>query len=160
METTDYQTTDHLELCPMSLKAANEYITTVHRHHGSTRGHKLSIGVKDQHGVLRGVVVLGRPVNRSLQDQGCIEVTRLATDGAKNACSMLYGAARRCAISMGYKPWQVVTYTLEEEPGSSLLASGWVFDGMSVGGTWNNASREREDKHPIGPKKRWRGGKK
>lgn len=142
----------------MTLRDANDYIKKVHRHHGSTQGHKLSIGVRDENEELRGVVVLGRPVNRSLQQQGFIEVTRLATDGAENACSMLYGAARRCAIAMGYQPWQVVTYTLESENGSSLKASGWVFDGKSAGGTWNNATRTRVDKHPIGPKNRWLGG--
>ena len=40
-----------------------------------------------------------------------VEVTRLCTDGTKNACSFLYGAAARIAKEMGYK--QIQTYILE-----------------------------------------------
>ena len=33
-----------LELCPVTLKAANEYVKEHHRHHGVVVGHKFSIG--------------------------------------------------------------------------------------------------------------------
>lgn len=41
--------------------------------------------------------IVGRPVSRVLDAAGWVEVTRVATDGTPNACSMLYGAAARWA---------------------------------------------------------------
>ncbi|WP_345486006.1 XF1762 family protein, partial [Planotetraspora phitsanulokensis] len=46
-----------------------------------------------------------------------------ATDGARNANSMLYGAAWRAARALGYV--RAITYTQEGESGASLRASGW-----------------------------------
>lgn len=48
----------------------------------------------------------------------------MATDGCRNACSFLYGAACRAAAALGYA--LVVTYTLVTEPGTSLVAAGFV----------------------------------
>ena len=42
-----------------------------------------------------GVVVVGRPVARMSDNGWTVEITRLATDGSRNACSMLYSAAWR-----------------------------------------------------------------
>lgn len=150
--------TERLQLKPLTLKAANEYITQTHRHHPPTRGHKFSVGVVDEAGELHGVGVAGRPVSRVLDGQGYLEVVRVATDGTKNACSMLYGALRRAGIALGYPPERIITYTLASEPGSSLRASGWIDDGPAGGGSWSRAGRERTDNHPIEEKRRWRAG--
>ena len=91
-----------------------------------------------------------------LQEAGHLEVLRLATDGTPNACSALYGAAARQAVAHGFDRWQLLTYILETEPGTSLRAAGWILDGQSKGGSWDRASRQREDKAPIIPKQRWR----
>ena len=81
------------------------------------------------------------------------EVIRCCTDGAPNACSMLYGAARRAVKALGYR--RLVTYTLPEEGGASLRASGWTLAGEAGGGSWSRDGREREDKHPTQRKLRW-----
>jgi hypothetical protein len=104
-------------------------------------------------GRMAGVVIVGRPVARQLDDGLTVEVTRLCTDGTPNAASKLYGAARRVAGAMGYE--RVITYTLDTEPGTSLIASGWKSDGLTEGGTWSRPSRGRQDKHPVTPKRRW-----
>lgn len=89
-----------------------------------------------------------------LQDGFTCEVTRLATDGTTNACSMLYGAARRAAKSLGYR--RIITYVLASETGNSLRAAGWVKSKQaSAGGSWDRPSRKREDNHPTEPKTRW-----
>ena len=98
-----------------------------------------------------GVVVVGRPVSRHLDNTYTAEVTRLCTDGTKHAASKLYAAAWRAARAMGYK--RLITYTLETEPGTSIIAAGWRYVGKAGGGTWNNVSRPRVDSHPIGQKK-------
>ena len=101
-----------------------------------------------------GVAIVGRPVARALQDGWTAEVTRLAVvDGIRNGCSMLYGAAKRACRAMGYR--RLVTYTLETEPGHSLLASGFQYDGATAGGSWSAPSRPRQDKHPTCAKLRW-----
>lgn len=141
-----------LELVPVSLREANAYIVSHHRHHGPARGCLFCVGVAEDYRVV-GVAVVGRPVARNLQDGWTAEVLRLATDGAHNACSMLYGAAWRAARSLGYR--RVVTYTLPEEGGASLRAAGWTCLGEAGGGSWSRRSRPRVDTHPTQVKLRW-----
>ena len=107
-----------LRLKPISLRDANEYVRQHHRHHKPVAGHKFSIGCEAD-SELVGVIIAGRPVSRYLDDGFTLEVTRLCTNGAKNACSFLYGAAARAAAAMGYK--RIITYTLESENRLLLL---------------------------------------
>lgn len=148
-----------LHLVPIGLRSANHFVDKHHRHHGPAAGHKFSIGVADIAGVLRGVAIAGRPVARMLDDGHHLEVLRVCTDGTPNACSMLYAAIRRTALAMGYQPDHVLTYTLEEEPGASLKAAGWIRDGVTTGGSWGRPSRARNDRHPTGAKIRWIAGR-
>lgn len=120
-----------------------------HRHHKPPQGHKFSIAVEHE-GKVVGVCIVGRPVARMLQDGWTLEVTRLCTDGTKNACSMLYSAAWRAARAMGY--CRVITYILESENGASLRAANWLEVGKRGGGTWNRKDRPRVDTHPTGQK--------
>lgn len=147
-----------IKIKPISLRAANAWIVENHRHHGPTRGHKFSVSVVDEQDNIIGVGVAGRPVARYYDADGYIEVTRVATDGTKNACSAIYGALRRAAIALGYEPHKIITYTLDSEDGGSLRASGWIVDGTTAGGSWSSEKRPREDKHPTVPKVRWRAG--
>ena len=114
---TPWTVSDMLSLVPVSLREANEFVRQHHRHHKPTAGHKFSIGVQED-GRLAGVAICGRPVSRFLDDGYTLEVNRLCTDGARNACSMLYGAAVRAAKAMGYH--KVITYILDSECGVSL----------------------------------------
>lgn len=145
-----------LRLLPLTLKQANEMIAALHRHHKPVVGHRFSIGVEDvKRGQVVGVAVVGRPVGRMIDQYRVAEVTRLVTDGTKNACSCLYSAAARAAEAMGFDFIQ--TYILAEEPGTSLKASGWVHDGNTSGGNWNHGQRKgRREDQPMGPKQRWR----
>jgi len=91
-----------------------------------------------------------------LDDGETLEIVRVATDGARNACSMLYGSIRKSALGMGYLPHRILTYTLKSECGSSLRASGFYVDSESAGGReWSRPSRLRNDHHPTDPKIRW-----
>lgn len=141
-----------LEVVPTGLKVASAFVGELHRHHGEPRGHKFSIGA-ERHGKLVGVAIIGRPVARMLDDGRTAEVTRLCTDGTRNACSFLYGAAARAAREQGYR--KIVTYILESESGDSLRAAGWTCDGPAGGGSWSREDRKRDDKHPIERKVRW-----
>lgn len=141
-----------LSLCPISLKEANAFVAQLHRHHKPVPGHKFSIAVTDGEKV-RGVAIIGRPVARHADDGATLEVNRVCTDGAKNACSMLYGAAWRATKALGYQ--RLITYTLPEEGGASLRAAGWRLIGETGGGRWSRNNRPRVDTHPLQQKLRW-----
>lgn len=127
-----------LELTPISLKQANEFVTLFHRHHKAVAGHKFSIGCSEN-GRLVGVVIVGRPVSRYLDDGKTLEVNRLCTLGVKNACSILYAAAARAAKAMGYE--KIITYILQSENGGSLKAAGWECAGLAGGKEWTGARK-------------------
>ena len=145
-----------LELVPITLKEANEFISRHHRHHKPVVGHKFSIGCQSglgDNGHICGVVIVGRPVSRHLDNGWTLEVTRCCTDGTRNACSFLYGAAWRAAKGLGYK--KLITYTLPSEGGSSLRGAGWKCIGEAGGGNWNVKSRPRVDSHHPQKKFKW-----
>lgn len=131
-----------MRVTPIGLDEANAFVALHHRHHKPCIGHKFSIAVSEGDQV-RGVAIIGRPVACGLDDGWTLEVNRCCTDGAKNACSMLYGAAWRAAKAMGYR--KLVTYTLPSEGGTSLRAAGWQLIGQRGGGNWNCAIRPRVD---------------
>ncbi|MGI5436465.1 XF1762 family protein [Streptomyces shenzhenensis] len=112
-----------LHIRPMKWKAACAYVDQHHRHHDPPQGHQFSLGVHTDDGALVGVAIVGRPVNRHLDNGLTVEVTRVATDGTANACSALYAAAWRTARSAGYR--RAITYTQDGESGASLRAAGW-----------------------------------
>lgn len=152
-----------IDIRPISLKDANRFIVENHRHHDKVQGHKFSEAAY-RDGELVGVAVVGRPVSRYLDDGLSLEVTRLCTDGTRNACSALYGRCARIAKEMGYR--RIITYILESEGGASLRASGWRCDLETAGGgEWTCPSRPRETiettlfgevrKYPTEKKQRW-----
>lgn len=141
-----------MDLTPVTLREARAYVDQHHRHHRAPQGGIFAVAVSDDSGI-RGVAIVGRPVARTLQDTYTAEVTRVCTDGAHNACSMLYGAAWRAARAMGYK--RMITYTLNTEPGTSLRAAGWRVIGETAGGSWDRKSRPRVDTHPLQAKLCW-----
>lgn len=138
-----------LHAAPIDFDQAAAFVREHHRHHTPPVGHKFSLAAMlgDK---LVGVAIIGRPVARGRDDGLTLEVTRLCTDGTKNACSFLYGAAARAAFALGYR--RIGTYILKREPGTSLAAAGWKLIGEVRGRSWSCASRPRTDKRPNEPK--------
>lgn len=141
-----------LEPCRVELRDANAFVAALHRHHKPVRGHRFSLGVQKD-GVLVGVAICGRPVARMTNQKDVLEVTRVCTDGTKNACSWLYGAAVRCARDMGFS--RVQTFLLEDEPAVTVRAAGFRHDGTSAGGQWVHTSGPRRTDQPTCAKQRW-----
>lgn len=139
-------------LVPIHLRGANAFIKEHHRHHGIVQGAKFALAASDG-GTVVAVCTVGRPVSRHMDDGWTLEVTRLCSIGARNACSFLYAAAWRVAKAMGYR--RLITYVLASEHGASLKASGWCSVTESAGGTWSRDTRPRTDRHPVCPKIRW-----
>ena len=152
---------------PLKRKEADAYISIHHRHHKPSQGDMYRIGCEDDNGNLVGVIQVGRPVARRLDNGKTLEVIRCCTDGTYNACSFLYSRAARIAKELGYE--KIITYILQEEEGVSLKASGWILEDADCGGAagWNVKSRPREvfdnkyplfgetRKYPVGKKQRW-----
>lgn len=144
-----------LRVVPVELDEANAFVAALHRHHDEATGHRFSLGAVTADGRLVGVAIVGRPVARMVPKNRVIEVTRVCTDGTKNACSLLYGAAARAAKAIGFDSIQ--TYTLPEEGGASLRAAGWTNEGEAGGGAWEHTDgRPRSNEHPLDEKYRWR----
>lgn len=141
-----------LELVPIDLATANDFVRRLHRHSKPTVSHKVSVGVQLD-GVLRGVAIAGRPVSRVLDDGWTIEVYRVCTDGTRNACTKLYAAACLSAKGQGYR--KAITYTLECEPGTSVRAAGFQAVAEVKDRQWDCPSRPREERDLIGGKVRW-----
>ena len=129
---------------PISQKKAFTFIKEHHRHFKSIQGDIFRIGLlKDD--TLIGVISVGRPVSRHLDNGYTCEVRRLCINGQhKNACSILYSSAARAAKALGYE--KIITYILENENGVSVRASGWSLSHTSKGQNWNRTNRPREQK--------------
>lgn len=144
-----------MKAVPIGFAEAKEFVERIHRHHCSPQGWKFGLGAT-KNGQLCGVVMVGRPVSRMLDDGKTAEVIRLATDGTRNACSFLYARARQVALLMGFT--RIITYILESETGASLKAAGWRFVRKAGGGRWSRPSRTRKDKAPLEAKQLWEAG--
>lgn len=141
-----------LELVPVTISDAKAFVAQVHRTHRAPLSGKWAHAVAKD-GEIVAVAIVGRPVARGLDDGWTVEVTRVASDGTHNACSMLYGAAWRAAKALGYR--RMVTYTLDTEEGSTLRSAGWKVVAEVRGRSWSCESRPRVDRHPTQGKLRW-----
>lgn len=144
-----------LHLVPVSLAQANEHCAAWHRHNRPVVEHKFSVGAADEEGVLRAVAIVGRPVARHFDDGLTLEVNRVASDGTRNANSMLYGACSRVCFGLGYQ--RLVTYTQSSESGSSLKAVGWkVIAELPHRQGWSTPSRPRDNgRYETGTRQLW-----
>ena len=134
-------------LVPISWQTLCDGVKRWHRHHQPpVRDLSIRVGVATSNGELVGVGCIGRPVARAYSDGFTVEVTRVATDGTRNAASMLYGALVRAALALGYR--RVITYTEKDESGASLRGAGWrVLANRPARKGWNTPSRPREDRN-------------
>jgi hypothetical protein len=76
---------EKLNIVPITLREANDYVNKYHRHHGAVVGCKFAIGLQDKGGSLVGVAICGRPVSRYYDDGFTLEINRVCTDGTRNA---------------------------------------------------------------------------
>ena len=141
-----------LEIVPCTLREARAFVERTHRHHPPPQGGRFAVGVA-QDGRVVGVAIVGNPTARLSCDGWRAEVTRVATDGTRNACSMLYGACWRAARALGFR--EIITFTLPQESGASLRGAGFKSLGTAGGGAWSREGRPRVDLHPLQVKMKW-----
>lgn len=131
-----------LRIVPCNLATARDFVALHHRHHKPPVGHKYSIGIASGDEMV-GVIIVGRPIARLLDDGLTLEVLRsCVANGVPNGNSMLYGAAWRAAKALGYV--RLITYTQDGESGASLRAAGWrVVAQRKPRPGWDMPSRRR-----------------
>ena len=146
---------------PCTPAKAQEFVESVHRHHGKVPGGYVFWALAAVSGsTVVGVAMVGRPTNRNSDDGGqTLEVLRLATDGTRNAPSMLLGACARTARAAGAS--RIITYTLEDEGGASLRGAGWNMEANGIKSWWTHPSGAADGRtvkpraHYSKPKCRW-----
>ncbi len=141
-----------LQIIPCSITDAKVFIERFHSHRKPPISGLFALACAADTDIC-GVAIVGRPVARHLDDSWTAEVTRVATDGTKNACSMLYAACWRAARALGYV--RLISYTLASESGKCLQAAGWRIVGEVHGRSWHCKSRPRVDLYPLQNKIRW-----
>jgi len=120
----------------IDLNEANRFIQLHHRHSLPLKAInvKYIIGLEHENELV-GVSILGRCVNRHLDNSNSIEIRRLATNGIKNGCSFLLTRSCELAFALGYQ--FIYTYTLDIESGSSLRGAGFEISHLSKSnGKW------------------------
>jgi hypothetical protein len=136
-------------IVPISKTAARQFVQEWRRHNEAptTQQVAFACALADDETVV-AVVTAGHPVARGLHDGFTLEVSRVCVrpgyEVTKNANTRLYGAMRRVGAALGYR--RLVTYTLQEETGTSLRAAGFS-DPVDIGArTWTDSKvRVRHD---------------
>ncbi len=146
-----------LKVVPVHIQEANKFVSNFHRHSKPVQSAKFAIGASCENELV-GVAIVGRPVARMLQDGFTVEVNRVCVvdHAPKNTCSFLYGRCWRIWQQMGGT--RMVTYTLQEESGSSLRGAGWKIVGevKPQSKPWNGPNRSRDWQPVYGQLKfRW-----
>lgn len=148
----------NLVCAPITLEAARLWVRQNHNHLPPPVGWMFGVAVKLD-GDVCCVAVLGRPVARRLQDGTTAEVTRVASrreNPVPHASSKALAAITRAAIALGYT--RLVSYTREDERGTTYRAAGWRPTAISLGGEWSCASRPRAPAVQPCRKVRWEYG--
>jgi hypothetical protein len=143
---------ERMRLWPCTVKAARKLVRQWHRHLPDVQGGLFAVQCIAPDGTCVGVGIAGNP-SRVWQNEAKLVISRCATTGYENACSAVYGSLCRAAKALGYE--EVWTYTLPDEPGTSLRAAGFVDMGLSKGGEWDRPSRSRAPALKSEQKRRW-----
>ena len=152
-----------MKTVPLTLRQANDLVARLHRHHKPVIGHRFSLGCEVDEKLV-GAAIVGRPVaakgDTNERQFQIASVTRLVTDGTKNACSFLYAAAARAARELGYE--EIETFILDSEPGVSLRAAGWIHVSDTPARSWDGRPGQldldghtRRTDQPECAKQRW-----
>lgn len=137
-----------LDIRPIAWDAARAFVARHHAHCRPPVTWRFHAAIYNGRTLL-GLVLVGYPVSRVLAGRGAVEVNRLCIrrdtpDALRwNAASMLYGWCAREAARQGWR--KIITYTRADEPGTSLIAAGWVREGTTSGRGWHSVGRARSN---------------
>jgi hypothetical protein len=114
-----------LRVTPVTLRRARAFIAACCPGLRPVQGHRFSIGVATTGPDPRlvGVVMVGRPAARRLDDGYTAEATLACRHGTRCVCPTLLVAAWRTARAMGYRP--LVNRHRADEPATGQPSAGW-----------------------------------
>jgi hypothetical protein len=112
-----------LLVVPLRYRAAKALIDELDPLFDAPPGMHFALGVMDRRGKVRGVLMCGRAVNRTLDGWYTCEVSRCATDGTRGAAALLYRRAARAAAELGY--CLILAYTVAGEQTAPLRRAGF-----------------------------------
>lgn len=148
---------------PISIKDADAFVSKNHRHNKAAANGKFAIGCYIVLGVTSGiwyyqigVGIGGRPRSRHLDNGLTFEIYRVCTNGHRNATSLIYSKMKKIAQLMGYL--KIITYSLQDESGSSLKAIGAIIEKrVEHNKQWNDSGgiKRNFQEVTIQPKLRW-----
>ena len=143
-----------LRVVPATVKAVVPWINARHRHLKRLKGGLLACAIsRGEPHEWCGAGVVANPAQVWQGTGRCVISRVCVVEGVQNGCSMIYGALAGAVRSLGYV--EVWTYTLPEEPGTSLRAAGFVDMGMSAGGEHDREGRPRLPAERSDQKRRW-----
>ncbi len=113
---------------PITIKEANKFVEEFHRHHRPTTRNcgKWAISAVDNlTNELLGIAICANPVSATYMDGYTLEVTRLCVkdNTPLGTASFLLSNCAKIWAQMGGR--KIITYTLDNESGSSLKGAGW-----------------------------------
>jgi hypothetical protein len=149
---------DRMVLRPITVRRATGlgFVATTHRRLPEIQGAMWGIAVVDEESrEVLGVALVGHPSRvQTTPTNEHLRVLRVAVrEETPHACSMLYAACWRAARAMGCV--RMDTHTHLDEPGTSLVAAGWIDSGLTRGGEHDRANRSRRKAVDAAPKRRW-----
>lgn len=124
------ESAETLHIVPITMSQANQYAKEHNEHYHAFRGHLFAIGCAAED-KLAGVVIVGQPSSKELNDGQTLAVNYICTTKGRIAYGMLYGAAARAAKAMGHH--RIVGFIPENRPDSGLRAAGWKRVGLVEG---------------------------
>ena len=114
---------------------------------------RVELGVAVLLAVLAAASLAGSSSGATAKATPKITVGFLQILGASPSAQRNETQFKRAAKALGWR--KLITYTLPEEGGASLRASGWKCLGEAGGGSWSRKTRPRVDRAPMQVKMKW-----
>jgi hypothetical protein len=144
---------DLLQLRSIGLGAANQFLARLDPAYQPVRHHTFALALEDPDGSIRGIAIAGPPSDRHLDTGWRLEILHVTTDNTPNARLRLLAATAKAAVTVGYRPQDIVTCT--PAPGTSLRTADWVPAVATTAASRARPGRRRTDRCPTSERTRW-----
>jgi hypothetical protein len=123
-----------LSLKPITFKDACIFVNENHLHLKAPQGYKFAISAAIDDDIVC-VIMIGRPLNRNLDDGSTLEILRLAGKFINNSSSFLVAAGLKVCKNLGYK--RLITYIRADEKGHVYKMMGFAAAPKTIGRIWH-----------------------
>ncbi len=132
---------------PITLHTANAYSVTFHDLHRKVPGCRFCLGLFVDE-ILRGVVIVGRPLHQNDDDSQTAAITRLISVNAPRlGMTQLLGRVKRACRAMGYK--KLLTYCDASDKAICFKAAGFWPTRITTSGSRRGSPPRRTARYEI-----------